>query len=176
VYCPPPGIKLSGSSSPQARPPSPPSPRWCRRVPPALGRTPIKLLIESTDPPTLDSFPGALSQVLINLVTNALTHAFPSGQAGLITIRIGTGGPDQAELIVRDDGSGIAPDVLPKIFDPFFTTRRGEGGTGLGLHIVHNLVTGPLGGTLSVRTEPGFGTTFVVILPLSAPSRTDPVI
>ena len=69
----------------------------------------------------------------------------------------------------RDDGAGIAPDHVGKIFDPFFTTKLGQGGTGLGLHICHNIVYGPLGGSLTVHSTHGAGTTFTLLLPLEAP-------
>jgi signal transduction histidine kinase len=146
-----------------------------KSVEPTLNRSHVKLVIakgiEGAAPLTIDSYPGVLSQVIINLVTNALTHAFEPEQAGVITIRIALRDAAHAELTVRDDGKGIPPDVLPKIFDPFFTTRRGAGGTGLGLHIVHNLVTGPLGGSISVETAPASGTAFIVVIPLNAPSE-----
>jgi signal transduction histidine kinase len=144
-----------------------------KSVEPTLHRSPIKVLtqegIEGAAPLTIDSYPGALSQVIINLIANALTHAFGPEHGGVITIQIALRDAAHAELIVRDDGKGIPPDILPKIFDPFFTTRRGAGGTGLGLHIVHNLVTGPLGGSISVETAPASGTAFIVVLPLNAP-------
>ncbi|HTD28935.1 MAG TPA: ATP-binding protein [Xanthomonadaceae bacterium] len=148
-----------------------------RSLGPTLHRAHIKLTIEgthlpTTDRPMIDSYPGALSQVVINLVSNALAHAFEPEQAGAISIRIASRDAGHAELIVRDDGKGIPADVLPKIFDPFFTTRRGSGGTGLGLHIVHNLVAGLLGGAISVETAPGSGTAFLIVLPLSAPTET----
>jgi len=143
-----------------------------RALEPTLNQSQVKLRIEGGDWPSIDSYPGVLSQVIINLVTNALTHAFEPKHAGVVTIHIGLRDAAHAELIVRDDGKGIAPEILPKIFDPFFTTRRGSGGTGLGLHIVHNLVTGPLGGTISVETAPTSGTAFVVILPLNALPET----
>ena len=136
---------------------------------PTLDRSQVEILITSAVSPTIDSYPGMLSQVIINLVTNALTHAFEPGSRGVVTIHVGTTDAAHAQLIVRDNGKGIQPDILPKIFDPFFTTRRSSGGTGLGLHIVHNLVTGALGGTISVETAPASGTSFIVVLPLTAP-------
>ena len=136
---------------------------------PTLNRSQVEILITGADAPTIDSYPGMLSQVIINLVTNALTHAFEPEGRGVVTIHVGTADAAHAQLIVRDDGKGIQPDILPKIFDPFFTTRRSSGGTGLGLHIVHNLVTGALGGTISVETTPASGTSFIITLPLTAP-------
>ena len=136
---------------------------------PTLNRSPVEIFITGVDAPIIDSYPGMLSQAIINLVTNALTHAFEPGARGVITIHVGMADAAHAQLIVRDDGKGIQPEILPKIFDPFFTTRRSSGGTGLGLHIVHNLVTGALGGTISVETTPASGTSFIIILPLAAP-------
>ncbi|WP_376959912.1 ATP-binding protein [Azospirillum sp. A26] len=113
----------------------------------------------------LDGYPGALSQILTNLIMNALVHALDPEQPGRIAIAARLLGPDMVELSVGDDGNGIAPDVLPKIFDPFFTTRRGAGGSGLGLHIVYNLVTGRLHGTIGVESRPGEGTRFTLRFP-----------
>ena len=73
------------------------------------------------------------------------------------------------ELAFSDNGCGIPEDNLQRIFDPFFTTRLGQGGSGLGLNITHNLVSGILGGSLSVSSVPGQGTCFVLRLPLVAP-------
>ncbi len=134
---------------------------------PTLNQSQVTLRIEGDHRPSIDSYPGVLSQVIINLVTNALTHAFEPERAGVITIRVGLRDAAHAEVIISDDGKGIAPEVLPKIFDPFFTTRRGSGGTGLGLHIVHNLVTGPLAGSISVESAPAAGTAFLIVLPIN---------
>ena len=120
----------------------------------------------------MDSVPGILSQIIINLGENALVHAFPPGTRGCLTVSAQRIEPDWAEITVADNGKGIVSDVLPKIFDPFFTTNRGARSTGLGLHIVHNLVTGPLGGTIKVTSSVGEGTRFVVRLPLVSPTPT----
>lgn len=126
--------------------------------------------VEIDCPPNIevDSWPGGLSQVVINLVLNAFAHAFEPGAPGTVTIRCAAA-DGQATLEVRDDGKGIAPDLLGRIFEPFFTTKRGEGGSGLGLHIVHSIVTGSLGGTIAVQSEVGRGTRFTVAFPLAAP-------
>jgi len=110
---------------------------------------------------------GALSQLVSNLVLNALEHAFPDGQPGLVRV---TASRDRetVQLIVQDDGAGIAADVLPRIYDPFFTTRRGAGGSGLGLHIVYNLVTQTFGGRIEVTSTPGEGSRFTVRWPAAA--------
>ncbi len=121
----------------------------------------------------LDSYPGPLGQVLTNLMNNAMVHAFEAGQHGIIEIKACALDTREIEIIIRDDGRGIDPAHLKRIFDPFFTTRLGQGGSGLGLHIVHNIVTGALGGQIEVRSEPGEGAVFVLHLPVKAPAFAD---
>lgn len=113
---------------------------------------------------TMDSYPGALSQIITNLVMNSLVHAFDPGTAGDITIFASPKGHD-VELIYVDNGKGIAPEHLDKIFEPFYTTRRGRGGTGLGLHILYNLVTQQMHGSVHCDSVLGQGTTFTLLLP-----------
>lgn len=113
---------------------------------------------------TLATNPGAIYQIISNLVLNAVTHAFVEDQAGQLSITtkpIGGG----VQIIVRDNGKGIAPDHIERIFDPFFTTRRGQGGSGLGLNILYNLVTGTLKGNVHVESALGEGTTFYLDIP-----------
>ncbi|MFX8489280.1 ATP-binding protein, partial [Acinetobacter baumannii] len=86
--------------------------------------------------------------VLTNLFVNAVAHAFPDGKGGTITIRLRASGADRVEILFADDGCGMDRDVLRQAFDPFVTTRRDIGRIGLGLHIVHNIVTNRLGGEL----------------------------
>lgn len=136
---------------------------------PTFKKTPYRVECDIDPELQMDSFPGPLGQVLTNLVTNALMHAFeglPQGSLRLVGRRL-----DRAmcELIAADDGKGIQPENLERIFDPFFTTRLGRGGSGLGLNIVRSLVTGTLGGTIAVASQPGQGTTFTLSLPLVAP-------
>ena len=117
----------------------------------------------------MDSFPGALGSVLTNLIQNALVHAFAADAAGRIDLLIRAQGADQVLLSVSDNGAGIDADKLGKIFEPFYTTRRGQGGTGLGLHVVYNLVTQKLGGRVDVSSQRGAGSCFRVVLPRCAP-------
>ncbi|MDC0661079.1 sensor histidine kinase [Marinobacter sp. SS21] len=114
----------------------------------------------------LDSFPGPLCQVISNLFNNAMIHAFEPDQAGHWSVAAQRQGGDQVILTVVDDGRGMSKAELGKIFDPFYTTRLGQGGSGLGLHIVYNLSTAVLGGTVSVASAPGQGATFTLRLPL----------
>ncbi|KIL99955.1 Signal transduction histidine kinase [Paramagnetospirillum magnetotacticum MS-1] len=115
----------------------------------------------------MDSYPGALSQVLGNFVMNSLVHGFEPGELGTLSIRVERQGTGGVRLIYADDGKGIPEDNLGRIFDPFFTTKRGSGGSGLGLHIVYNLVTGPLGGSVSAESPKEGGTVFTMTMPLS---------
>lgn len=121
-------------------------------------------------PPGLmvEGYPGALSQVLTNFVMNSIVHGYDEGQSGHLTIVVDQPSPELVRLVYADDGCGIAEEHRTRIFDPFFTTRRGAGGTGLGLHIVYNLVTGPLEGQLSVDSEAGRGTRFTIVFPRHA--------
>lgn len=123
----------------------------------------------------IDGYPGALFQVLTNFTMNALTHAYPEeGRGGTLTVTAERISDDEVELRFADDGRGIAAANKARIFEPFFTTRRGSGGCGLGLHIVYNIVSTSLGGTIRVESEEGRGTTFIVRFPVVAP-RPAPV-
>lgn len=121
--------------------------------------------IEGDENITLTSYPGAFSQVVTNLVMNSIIHAYPEGKAGHLRFNLI---PRGERLIIEysDDGCGIAPELQAKIFEPFFTTARHRGGTGLGLHIVYNLVTQKLKGTIDCQSKLGLGTKFILDLPL----------
>src|SRR5258707_8142372 len=118
----------------------------------------------------MNSYPGPYGQVLTNLFLNSVVHAFPDGQAGHIDIKVQAAGNDGVEILFSDDGCGMNLDVRRKAFDPFFTTRRDQGSTGLGLHIVHTIVTNYLGGRIQLESESGMGTTIQLILPRVAPA------
>lgn len=140
---------------------------------PMLRKTAHRIDVECPEDLDMDSFPGALSQVLTNLVTNSLLHAYGPDDAGVLSITARPLSGDRIELVYTDDGRGIPDDIQAKIFDPFFTTRRGSGGSGLGLNIVYNLVTNVLDGTLSLSSAPGRGTTFTLHLPRHTPARAN---
>ncbi len=111
-----------------------------------------------------DSFPGALYQIVSNLVLNALNHAFSEQDRGVIKIQA-SADSDSIMVSVTDNGSGMDAETANHIFEPFFTTKRGQGGSGLGLHIVFNLVTSVLGGSISVQTASGAGARFLIRVP-----------
>lgn len=113
----------------------------------------------------MDSYPGALGQVLANLLNNALLHAFEGRPPGTVTLSAEMVGNSMVRVMVSDDGVGIPGANLARIFDPFFTTRLGRGGSGLGLHTVYNLVTGPLQGSIAVDSVPERGACFTILLP-----------
>lgn len=136
---------------------------------PLLKRAGVTIQVEMPADIGLDSYPGPLGQVLTNLVTNAVTHAFEGRGDGCIRIGVDIDRPERVGIRVSDNGCGIPDSLLPRIFDPFVTTRMGRGGTGLGLHIAHNLVVQVLGGSIAVESRLGQGTTFILDLPRVAP-------
>lgn len=135
-----------------------------------LTKTPVKLVQQLEPGIAMHSYPGPLVQVVTNLIMNALLHGFEANQTGTIVVSCRRN-EDLVLVTVRDDGQGIPPAILDKIFDPFFTTKLGQGGTGLGLYISHNIVHGPLRGSLSVQSNPGKGTTFTLKLPCALGAR-----
>jgi signal transduction histidine kinase len=139
---------------------------------PVLKRAPIALEVDVPDGLVIDGYPGSYGQILTNLFLNAVNHAFADGRAGTISISARQRGADDIEIIFADNGAGMTPDVQRQAFDPFFTTRRNEGGTGLGLHIVYNLVTQQLGGRMMLESRLGQGTTFRIIMPRVAKGST----
>ncbi len=130
-----------------------------------LEETTHKVTLRCPDNIELESFPGAFGQILTNLITNSLTHGYNDNEEGTITIDIVDSG---SELQIRhsDNGKGIPPSAIKKIFDPFFTTKRSQGNTGLGLHIVYNIVTQSMKGSIQCESTEGEGATFIVNIPL----------
>jgi PAS domain S-box-containing protein len=139
---------------------------------PTLKRTDHRIEVDVPPDLEMDSFPGPLEQIITNLVSNSLTHGFAGKPSGVIRIEARALGQESILFSHADDGVGIPPDVQARVFDPFFTTRLGQGGSGLGLYIVYNLVTGALGGKIEVESGPGIqGTRFNLTLPRRAPER-----
>lgn len=130
---------------------------------------PVK--VEATIAPglTMDSYPGPLSQVLSNLFDNCLVHGFEGDASGTIQIKAEARGAEQVAVTIADDGAGIPADLIARVYDPFFTTKLGSGGSGLGLHVAHNIVTGVLGGRIELASEQGRGSSFTLVLPAVAP-------
>jgi PAS domain S-box-containing protein len=136
---------------------------------PGLRKHNLTLNVDCQPNLMMNSYPGPYGQVLTNLFLNSVAHAFPDGKPGAVDIQVRESGKDNVEIVFSDNGCGMSLDVRRRAFDPFFTTRRDQGGTGLGLHIVYNIVTNRLGGRLDLDSEPGGGTRIQIILPRVAP-------
>ncbi len=133
---------------------------------PELKKAIVEVNIECPENLKIESYPGAISQVLTNLVLNTMRHGFKERQKGRIDIHVKTE-TDEMIITYHDDGMGISEHHRSKIFDPFFTTERGSGGSGLGLHIVFSIVTNTLKGTVSCESTPNEGCRFILRIPAS---------
>lgn len=136
---------------------------------PTLKRHPHRVTLDIADGIAMDSQPGPLGQIIINLINNAYLHAFEGMAHGELSIYARAEG-DWVHMEVRDNGRGIAADHLEHMFEPFYSTKIGKGGTGLGMAIVQNLLTGTLGGSIEVRSVVGQGTTFIMRIPRILPT------
>ncbi|KXI27775.1 sensor histidine kinase [Paraglaciecola hydrolytica] len=133
-----------------------------------------RIQISSEVPPDIscDGYPGPLGQLLTNLIQNAIIHGIDQASDGLVKVICSAIGDDSIQIVVEDNGRGIDKETMNKIFDPFFTTRMGQGGSGLGLTIVHNIATGMLAGKIAVESLVGIGTRFIVTIPRTTPERS----
>ena len=138
-------------------------------VQPSFKPTPHRIEAALEGDIAMDSYPGPIGQVITNIALNALLHAFPEGSAGTLWIECRRLGEYQAQLVLHDDGVGMDDEILRHIYDPFFTTKFGQGGSGLGMHIVHGIVTNVLGGSIDIDSTPGHGSAFTVTFPRVAP-------
>ncbi len=141
----------------------------CLTLEPMYKNTPYRLALELCDGVEMDSFPGALGQLITNFVSNALQHGFEGRNAGLMQLRTVPLNDDQVALHFTDNGIGMSDDTRHRVFDPFFTTKLGQGGSGLGMNIVYNIVHEVLGGNIDVASSLGAGTHITVTLPRCAP-------
>lgn len=132
---------------------------------PVLRSENIELALDLPETFPMITQPGALSQVLSNLILNAGIHAY-GGAGGRVTVEATPDGTGRVKLDVRDFGKGMPPEVKEHIFQPFFTTNRANGGSGLGLSVVHGLVTRNLGGSIRVASRPDEGSCFHIKLPV----------
>lgn len=127
---------------------------------PKLRNRSIEIVLDGIDESiSLKTTPGPLSQVLTNLILNSLVHAFDADQSGKIEISA-LRDSDVLQLTYADSGKGIAAENLEKIFDPFFTTKRSHGGSGLGMHLVYNIITKKYSGHIKCESEPNQGVIF----------------
>jgi ammonium transporter len=133
---------------------------------PRVKKTPLQVELSCPDNIELNSYPGAYSQIITNLIVNSMMHAYEPDQEGTIRLDFTADG-EYVIFEYSDDGKGIDNMILGRIFDPFFTTKRGSGGSGLGLHILYNIITGTLGGSIEVSSTVGAGTRFRLRMPLN---------
>jgi len=133
---------------------------------PALKKTKHTVEIKCSQQVELYSYPGHFAQIITNLLTNSLTHAYDEEQTGLMVLEVSS---QQGWLHFHysDDGKGIPEADLPKIFEPFFTTTRGQGGSGLGLSMIYNIITQNMGGQIHCESTLGKGTSFYFNIPLN---------
>jgi signal transduction histidine kinase len=141
---------------------------------PGLAKRKLDLSLECPDGISMNSYPGPYGQVLTNLFINSVTHGFRDDREGSIAIKIAELGDKYVSIEFADTGWGMSEDVRKHAFEPFYTTLRGQGGTGLGLHIVYNIVTQKLGGRIELSTRAGEGSTFHIVLPREIQSEDAP--
>lgn len=137
---------------------------------PLLDRSPITVETKIEPGIWLKCYRARLAQVVANLLSNAIHHAFVGRDKGLVTLSAEMADETTVLLRCADDGVGITPENLRRIFDPFFATRQNRNGTGLGLNVVHNVVTEMLGGDIAVESNTGRGTIFTLRLPREVPA------
>ncbi|MFT5023059.1 MAG: signal transduction histidine kinase [Colwellia sp.] len=131
---------------------------------PQIKKLPFIINVDCPSELVIKSKPGPINQIIINLIQNSINHGFDDRDHGVITIQTSISS-DMLTIDYQDDGRGIEPSIMNKIFEPFTTTKRGSGGSGLGLHLVYNLVTQALGGKISFISEIEKGVNFKIIIP-----------
>lgn len=132
---------------------------------PCYKDSPITIQNEVLSGIKLHIVPGAIAQIITNLIMNSIIHGFDNGQnAGVISIS-GLRELDGITLCYKDNGAGIPPDILPHVFEQFYTTRKEDGGSGIGMFVIHELVTESLNGRIEITSEPGAGINIAITLP-----------
>jgi len=134
----------------------------------SLRKTPFEIELDIPGGLWMDSYPGPIDQIVSNLINNSVLHGFDGRDHGRMRLQA-RAEADRVRMTYTDDGCGMTEEVRQHVFDPFFTTRLGKGGSGLGMNICYNLVTGLLGGSIEVATGLEKGSAFIVVLPSVAP-------
>ncbi|HEY9061057.1 MAG TPA: substrate-binding domain-containing protein [Pseudobacteroides sp.] len=139
---------------------------------PKIKKTKHKIIINCDENIKIYTSPGGLSQIITNLIVNSLVHAFEENDEGTMIINVSR---KNSEIIIEysDNGRGINENDIKKIYDPFFTTKRGNGGTGLGLNIVYNIITNEYKGSIKCKSTPGIGTSFTIRIPEKEVIKSD---
>jgi signal transduction histidine kinase len=133
---------------------------------PKLKRVSHEIVIRCADDLYIEAKAGPINQIMINLIMNSIIHGFEFMEKGIIDIDIVMQEDKKICITFKDNGGGIPEQLRKRIFDPFVTTKRGQGGSGLGMHLVYNLVTQGLNGSISVQSETGKGVEFKIIFPV----------
>lgn len=136
---------------------------------PSLNRSVYTIELDLAADVIMDGYPGAVSQIISNLIDNAVRHGFDGREEGVIRISTRQPDPERTVVEVSDNGVGMSPTQQRRLFDPFYTTKLSQGGSGLGMAIVHRLIHETLDGDVEVASTPGLGTTITLDLPLQAP-------
>jgi signal transduction histidine kinase len=134
---------------------------------PILKKTSHEVLVKCPENLVVKTIPGAISQILTNMINNSIIHGFNDGDKGCLTITV-VKESDSFFLCYQDNGKGLDNDEIKMLFEPFYTTKRGRGGSGLGAHLIYNIVTSSLHGKISVESEPGKGLRYDLSLPIEA--------
>ena len=131
---------------------------------PSFKHTEHQINVSCPDNLVVTCAPGAIAQIVTNMVVNSITHGFEGKAAGSVTLDVKEDG-DNVVIHYQDDGKGLSEEELSKLFDAFFTTKRGEGGSGLGTHIMYNLVTQSLHGHIEADSTLGNGLQYTIRFP-----------
>ncbi len=134
---------------------------------PETKQAPINIEVDCPEDLVINSYPGDFSQIFTNLIMNSIMHGFNEGtESGTISIAVGKPDEEHIKILYTDTGKGISAEIIPRIFDPFFTTNRQSGRSGLGMHIVYNIITHHLKGTVACEDTASQGARFVITVPL----------
>ncbi len=137
---------------------------------PKLMKSNVSVHIKCDPELQVHTYPSAVFQVVTNFVMNALLHAYDHNETGTVNVSVADDS-QHWHMVFEDDGNGMSPEIKSRIFDPFFTTKRNSGGTGLGLHIVYNIVTLQLGGEIVCESLVKTGTRFILKVPKNSPEN-----
>jgi signal transduction histidine kinase len=129
--------------------------------------------VHCPDDLVIESKAGPINQIMINLIMNSIIHGFEDMPQGQIDITIRSIGDTKISIEFEDNGKGIPEHMRKRIFDPFVTTKRGQGGSGLGMHLVYNLVTQALNGSISILSEEGQGVQFKILFPIKKANKSN---
>jgi signal transduction histidine kinase len=140
-----------------------------------IRRAKVEIELNIPDGIEMDSYPGHLEQIVNNIIMNSITHGFEGKCDGKINIHAATL-EEMIVLVYSDNGCGIAPELQQKVFEPFYTTKLGQGGSGLGLSIVHNLVQAIFKGQLRLDSRPDQGVQLYFTFPAITPHTTAPAV